>query len=133
MSGKRTTGKNRIYIIIAAGLALGVVLMVFFAFYNPNWCSTETNVLNGPISTNDQALKIAMPNINQYAVENNRTVKTVNATFFNSTSTKGATWEVVALFDLVRGAGAQDWIDGYTVSIWAKNGTVYYAKERGYY
>lgn len=87
----------------------------------------------GPISTDDQAIRIALPNISQYAADNNRTIKTVNSTFYDSTATKGATWEVVALFDLVRGTGAQDWIDGYSVLIWAENGTVYYSEERGYY
>jgi hypothetical protein len=40
---------------------------------------------------------------------------------------------VVAIFDLVRGAGANDWIDGYTVYLLANNGEIYYAQERGYY
>ena len=101
-----------------------------------SYLSTQTGVdvvTEGSISTAGQAIKIAMLSIDQYTAENNRTVKTVNATFYNATSTRGAAWEVVAIFDLVSGTGAQHWIDGYTVSIWADSGEIYYANERGYY
>ena len=86
---------------------------------------------NGSVSTAGQAVKIAIPNIEQYAEENNRTIKTITAKFHNSP--EGANWEVVAIFDLVKGAGLQDWIDGYSVLIKANNGEIYYANENGYY
>jgi predicted PurR-regulated permease PerM len=125
--------KKRIFVFSAVVLTACIALTVFFTFFNVSDNLQESNMTISSVLTDDQAIEIALPNINQYTGENNRTIKTVNATFYNSTVTKGATWEVVALFDLVRGTGVQDWIDGYTVSIWAENGTVYYAEERGYY
>lgn len=86
---------------------------------------------NGPVSTAGQAVKIAMPSIEQYTEENNRTIKTLTAKFHNSS--RGANWEIVAIFDLVKGAGIQDWIDGYSVLVKADNGEIYYAGENGYY
>lgn len=125
--------KKRIFVFSAVVLTACIALTVFFTFFNFSGNLQESNMTISSVLTDDQAIEIALPNINQYAGENNRAIKTVNATFYNSTVTKGATWEVVALFNLVRGTGVQDWIDGYTVSIWAENGTVYYAEERGYY
>ena len=97
-----------------------------------SYLKTQTDVVTeGPISTAERAIEIAMPIVEQYAEENNRTIKTVTAKFHNSSEV--ANWKVVALFDLVKGAGLQDWIDGYSVLIKADNGEIYYANENGYY
>jgi hypothetical protein len=97
-----------------------------------SYLKTQTDVAtNCSVSAADQAVKIAMPSIEQYASKNNRTIKTVTAKFYNFSGE--ADWEVVALFDLVRGIGLQDWIDGYTVMIRADNGEIYHAEERGFY
>jgi hypothetical protein len=97
-----------------------------------SYLKTQTDVTTEtPVSTAGQAIKIAMPRIEAYAEENHRTVKTVTAKFHNFS--EGANWEVVALFDLVKGAGLQDWIDGYSVLIKADTGEIYYANENGFY
>jgi len=131
LGGKVVQGKRRIYALTAIILALCIGLTIFFIFFNPKGTIQESNAVKGQVSTDDQAMKIAMPSIEQYTTENNRTIKTLNATFYNST--KGAVWEVVAVFDPVRGTGIQDYIDGYDVSIWANNGEIYYAEEQGHY
>lgn len=126
-------GKKWIYAFTAIILVLCIGFTVFFVFFNPEATIQESIAVKGPVLTDEQAIKIAMPSIEQYASENNRTIKSVNATFYNSTSTKGAAWEVFARFDLVREPAAQHWINGYTVSIWANNGEISYAKESEYY
>lgn len=97
-----------------------------------SYLKTQTDVITeDSVSTAGQAVKIAMPDIEQYAKENNRTIKNVTAKFWDSS--RGADWEVVALFDLVRGRGVQDWIDGYSVLIRAENGEIYHSQENGFY
>ena len=125
-------GKRK-WIILISVIILAVVLPLAGFGFLINSHTLKDAVTDAPVSAADQAIKIATPSIDQYATENNRTIKTVNTKFYNATSTKGDAWEVVAIFDLVSGTGAQDWIDGYTVSIWADSGEIYYAGERGYY
>ena len=50
--------------------------------------------------TEDQALSIAMPYINQYATENNRTITTVSKTFVEN-SDYGPAWFIEAMFEKV--------------------------------
>ena len=82
----------------------------------------DTNV------SEEEAINIAMPYINDYCAQNNRTLKTVNATFSYTTDFNGTrgdsflvypVWEVSAQLD-----GQSNGITGYYTFVWADNGQV---------
>lgn len=84
----------------------------------------------------EQAISIAMPFINKYARENNRTVQTVTALFAYIRDLSGSRgdsyliypqWSVEATFEGID----INWILGYSVLIWADNGQVYHKSIQG--
>ncbi len=105
------------------------------------------NSQNNSLITEEEALKIAMPLIEQYANENNRTIITVNASFYpssrdlsgsrggssledlgkeNVTWLSSPCWQIDARFDPVKYEDdhEQYYTTGYCVLIWADNGEI---------
>jgi hypothetical protein len=135
----------------------------------PNVNQTDTNPSNSsipeatPNSTNqsvlltkDEALKIAMPLIEQYASENGRAISSVNATFCPSirdiygSRTDNPTpfqpihdqsypqWTVEAYFEPIKDSSIPEntiihtsEVSGYCVLIWADNGQIRDASVQG--
>jgi hypothetical protein len=109
--------------------------------------ASATNSQNKSLITEEEALSIAMPLIEQYAKENNRTVTTVNASFCPSSrdlsGSRGGSsledlgkenvtwlsfpcWEIDARFEPVKYEDnhEQYYTTGYSVLIWADNGEI---------
>ena len=112
-----------------------------------NGSESEPNPQNSSLITKEAAISIAMPYINQYAAENNRTVSKISARFVDTPFWEGASWSNRSRWDIfgafVKLSGRnippfgsdvtpdpnpnpQIWIDGYQVVIWADNGRIDY-------
>jgi hypothetical protein len=116
--------------------------------------SNSTN-LNNTLLTEEQALAIAMPIIEQYATEHNRTIANVTTTFaLNARDTSGVRegpsmtellkedisivtdyqwptypmWYITAHFE-----GTQEHILSYYISIYADNGQIQTSQEQGFF
>jgi hypothetical protein len=145
MSGKKTKRRKRVYGLVAMVLVFCASLAVFASLASnaPQNSPQAQNDQNKAISsslaslvTAEEALKTAMPIIEQYAVDNNLTVVTVNATLCLSVRDISAVrgncsqsypeWLVDADFETV------NYIYGYSVLIWADNGEVRSAVPQGY-
>lgn len=89
-------------------------------------------------STTDDAITIAMPIVEQYAEENNRTITTmVEASLSNYVDSRPS-WQIDIKFDAIqRGEehlkDVQYWIDAYQVSVWADTGEIKSHNVRGWY
>ncbi len=126
-----------IYGLVASVLviALAATLLVFL---NSSTQPKQTNKLlsstqSGPISE-DNAVALAMPYINQYATENGRTITNVTATLyenFNRSSRPG--WEIYASFDRNSTDDLQRWTIGYQVVVMADTGEIALKQEYGIY
>ena len=87
-----------------------------------SYLKIQTDVVtNGLVSTADQALEIAMPIVEQYAKENNRTITTVEATLRQSSH-----WFIEVGFEAVEGKGYHDRSGAYQVSMWADSGEIWH-------
>jgi hypothetical protein len=114
-----------------------------------------------PLLTKDEALKIAMPPIEEYATNNNRVISSVNATFYSSAKDLGGIragnpspyqpitdpsmilsypeWSIDAFFEPPpdsyapghNPSTAEGWIYGFNVLIWADNGQIRSATPQG--
>jgi hypothetical protein len=80
--------------------------------------------------TKEQAIDIAMPYINQYAKENNRTVTVVDTVFYELNGV-GPVWDVFGAYQRTDDTGAQHWIIGYKVTVFADSGQIYQQQARG--
>lgn len=88
-----------------------------------------------------EAQSIALPLIKQYAKENNRTIESVNAFFYETKYVQDLRgnqtypcWEINAKFiDSNHTAGKEDqfWIGGYDVGVWADTGEVCWSQISG--
>ena len=115
-----------------------------------------------PLLTKDEALKIAMPLIEEYAINHNRVISSVNATFCSSVRDLGGMrtgnpspyqpitdpdmilsypqWSVDATYQptsdsLAPGhmpSTAEGWIYGFNVLIWADNGQIRSSTSQGW-
>ena len=91
---------------------------------------------NSTLITEEEALALAMPLIEQYAQDNNRSISGVKAIFKQNVADlegirTGSAWFVGAYFDQVsltmdNGKGNPGyWIHGYSVCIWADTSQIY--------
>ena len=94
----------------------------------------EVKPANSTISEED-ARRIAMPDIEKYASEHNRTIRNVSAKFYPIDSrVPRPCWEIVANY--VRGQDRNDpeyYIIGYFVSVWADTGEIRASEPSGVY
>jgi hypothetical protein len=88
------------------------------------------NSTQNPSISNDEAISIATPYINQYATEYNRTVTNVTATFRTGWG-KGPVWDVFGGYDRTNITGWQYWIIGYEVVVYVDNGQIAYQQAYG--
>lgn len=84
----------------------------------------------------EQAINIAMPFINKYAQENNRTVQTVTASFAyirDLGGSRGDSYLIYPQWSIEAALEGLDinWIFGYSVLIWADNGQVHSKSAQG--
>ncbi len=104
--------------------------------------STSQEAKNVTLIPEEEALKLAMSYIQSYASENNRTIASVNATFYNqirawnslrgNTSESYPEWSVLADFVRVDDwNNPEHWIVGYSVLIWADTAEIYSAHVQG--
>ena len=101
----------------------------------PNLDLNKTNSL----LTQDQALSIAMPIIQQYAEENNRKIDSVNATLTNGFWKVSANFQWAGPPSLVpvndeNGTvtnNPQLWIFGYVIDIKPESGEIFYSQAQG--
>lgn len=117
----------------------------------PTISSNNETQTNSPISE-DQALSIAMPIIQQYAEENNRTIGNVTAYSYSELSSKrnlvfyyvptnGSSWYIEAGFsptdsvhlNPIDSSNPQQWICGYQVVIMADTGKIVDDRTLGYF
>lgn len=99
---------------------------------------------SAPQMTEDEALRIAMPYIEQYAKENNRSIESVGATLYETKDTQGERgsqtypcWEINAGFARLNytenGDNTQYYITGYSVGVWADTREVRWSSIMGFY
>jgi cytoskeletal protein RodZ len=104
--------------------------------------SPTTTPQNNSLITEEQAIQIAMPTIEQYANEHNRTITTVKATFYPnfktgswpsvSLSVSFPAWLVEASYARApEDSGEQYWIFGYQVIVQAETGQIYSSNAAG--
>ncbi len=104
--------------------------------------TTTQEPQNSSLLSEEEALNLAMPYIQAYASENNRTIASLNATFYAQIRDLGGlrgnvsqfypAWWVVADFVRVDDIkNPEHWIIGYSVSIWADTAEVYSAHVQG--
>jgi hypothetical protein len=121
---KRAKSKRLIFGLLLL-LAFSVILTVSLGLaLSSTGNSQESNILStDPVSTTDDANRIAMPAIEQYAEENNRTITTVEATLRNSTRFY---WFIEAGFEAVEGKGYHERSCAYQVSVWEDTGEIWH-------
>jgi hypothetical protein len=141
---KKAKSKKAYALFVIAVFSLVSLIGAFLVFNPPN------NGIEGDgvsVSTAEEAVAIAMPLVEQYADENNRTITNVEATFSESSypdrllgETKNDTshrphWGVEATFEPLNDieVGVQHWIDGYFVEVWADTGEIRQHNEQGHY
>ena len=158
MGDKGTKSRKPLYGLIAIMLVACISLSVFLSLqYNvkapikpdlsaqqttstnpilPAALPSPTNSSQNSLITKEEAVNIAMPYIDQYATENNRTIANVTAIFFKSfNSGNRSGWNVNAEFVQVCGPvdiwtntsapnDPQYWIIGYQVSVYADGGEI---------
>jgi hypothetical protein len=95
-----------------------------------NASTANTNSENNSLITEDDALRTAMPYINQYATENNRAITNVTATFHTDWGSRPV-WDVFGRYDRTNITGSEYWIIGYEVVIRADNGEIDYQQAYG--
>jgi len=124
--------RKRVYVLIAIMLVFCTGLTAFFYLQST------------ALLTKDDAIQIAMPYIEQYAKENNRTIESVGATFYETKDTQdergGQTypcWEINAGFIRLNytenGDNTQYYINGYSVGVWADTREIRWSSIMGFY
>jgi hypothetical protein len=141
----QTKANKRVYALFIITVFSFVSLIGAFWVFNPSDNSQESNAVS--VSTAEEAVTIAMPLVEQYANENNRTITTVEATFSDSShphrllgeiendTIHRPHWEVEIEFKLLNDidTGVQYWIHGYYVEVWADTGEIRHHNEQGHY
>jgi hypothetical protein len=85
------------------------------------------------IISQEEARSIAMPDIEKYATEHNRTIRYVNATFCGGYPWQPRpTWEIKASYVMVQ-EGPEHWIPAYGVLIWADTGEIWDSMPIGFF
>lgn len=122
-------------------LALTLIMVILLASVGvAYYVSVNSTHANHSSISKNEAINIAMPYINQYVDENNRTVITsINATFSKSTFWSGTSWSNRPTWDIFAGFDRsvysvndnQYWIVGYEVVIWADNGKIDFQQSLG--
>ena len=190
MGVKPALNAKKTYTIVAAVLVVCLVLSVYLSLQfsvnasirdqnsthaSPNPTPTPTTQptdtptntpmaipTQRPLLTKDEALKIAMPLIEEYAANHNRVISSVNATFWSSVRDLGGMrtgnpspyqpitdphmilsypqWSVDAVYEptfdsLAPGhmpSTPEGWIYGFNVLIWADNGQIRSSTAQGW-
>lgn len=109
--------------------ALAIILIIVIALLVVAWFYLSNSTQN-PLISNNEAISIATPYINQYATEYNRTVTNVTATFHTDWGTRPV-WDVFGGYDRTNITGGQYWIIGYEVVVYADNGQIDYKQAYG--
>ena len=120
--GQKKTTRKLVYglgILVAFSMIFTFSLCLAFSPVANNQESTKTPA--DLVSTTDDAITIAMPIVEQYAEENNRTITTAEATFRNSTQPY---WLVEVGLEVMETKAYHDRSGAYEVSIRADTGTV---------
>ena len=99
-------------------------------FTQPSPSPTPTTSQQKSLIAKEQAVNVAMPYINQYAKENNRTVTVVDAVFYELRGI-GPVWDVFGAYERTDVTGAQYWIIGYKVTVSADSGQIYQQQAQG--
>lgn len=124
--------RKRVYGFISIVLVICICLAAFFYLQS-------TTLL-----AKDEAIRIAMPYFEQYAKQNNRTIETVDAIFYEIKDTQGERggqtypcWEINAGFLRLKytenGDNTQYYITGYSVGIWADTHEIRWDSIKGHY
>ena len=113
--------RKPVYLFIGVTLALCLIISYSY-FLNVNSLITE-----------NEALRIAMPFIEQNAIESNRIVADVNATFYAKLNHQPRpAWHIQARYVTVKDlSSSQHWIIGYSILVWADTGEIQSANENG--
>jgi hypothetical protein len=141
---KRGKSKKRAYVLLMLTVFSCVSLTVFALAFNPTGNGQKAP---SQVSTAGEAITIAMPTVEQYAKENNRTITTVEATFSDSSPPSTSLgeiandtlsrphWGIEVGFEPVNDidVGIQYWIYGYYIEVWADTGEIRYYNEQGNY
>lgn len=120
---KRAKSKKLVYglVILVSSIILTFSLCLAFS---PIVNSQKSNILStSPVSTDDEAIRIALPIVEQYIEENNRTITTVEATVRNSTQPY---WFIEVGFEAMESRGYHDRSSAYEVSVWADTGEIWH-------
>jgi hypothetical protein len=138
-----------IVVVVAASLIFGVSLLLLSSQYTLNQTVPKVPIINtqsdnssqllpSPTSTpqitqkkslitEEQAINVAMPSINQYAKENNRTIAVVDATFYELNNV-GPVWDVFGAYQRANVSNEKSWVIGYKVTVYAESGKIYEAQ-----
>ncbi len=154
------SGKNTLYLVITAILLACMFLVVLSSLglsakqesieissqppvifntedddndiFSPTPSATDATLI-----TQEEALQIATPLIDQYVTENNRTITEVMVEFYQNSTDACPTWDIHWNFKSLnmsvptQADNLQYYIIGYFVRINALNGEVLYANEQG--
>jgi len=130
LAAKEAKSRTSVYCVVAIFLILCISLTAFL--------SLKLSQNNNSLLTENEAVNIARPLINQYTAENNRTITNMTTTFLTSKFWNGTDWStrprwnIYAQFDRSSYLGTpQYWIIGYIVEIWADTAEIHYHEEYG--
>jgi len=117
--------KSKKLIYGLAILVSSIILTVsLYGAFNPIGTSQESNILSpSSVSTDDDAIRIALPIVEEYIEENNRTITNVEAILRNSTQPY---WFVEAAFEPVEGRGTHDRTYAYQILVRPDTAEIWY-------
>lgn len=119
------TGKKILIPVILISVILIVAVCIFGGSTIGNNQGSNTRP-NGFVSTENQAVEIALPLAQTYAQENNRTTTTLTSTCYLDTR---PSWDVIINFEVIETEkgepiSEQCGISGYYIGIWADTGEI---------
>jgi hypothetical protein len=121
---KKAKNKRLFGLLLLLACSVTLTVAVGLALSSPD-NNQEPDILStDSISTSDDANKIAIPIIEQYAEENNRTITTVDATLRDSTHR--SYWFILADFEATEGKGYHERSCAYQVSVWKDTGEIWH-------
>lgn len=117
--------KSKKLIYGLAILVSSIILTVsLYGAFNPIGTSQESNISSpSSVSTDDDAIRIALPIVEESIEENNRTITNVEAILRNFTQPY---WFIVARFEVVESKGYHDRSGAYEVTVWADTGEIWH-------
>ncbi len=123
MGKKRTKNKKLVYGLVILVSSIILIFSLWIAL-SPIVTSQEANMAStSSISTDDEAINIALPIVDQYTEENNRTITNVEATLRNSTQPY---WVVEATFDPIERIGDHNRTYAYQVLVRADTAEIWH-------